>query len=114
MRFLVDECTGKRFADALKMKGYDVLFAGDVVQSVSDEKILEFCEREGMILITDDKDFGELVFRLGRPVKGVILLRISSNPERRVQAISRLLKTYDIENKFIVLEEEAIRSRTIT
>lgn len=113
MRFLVDECTGKKFADLLKSEGHDVLFAGDVLQSASDEEIINFCEMENRILITDDKDFGELVFRLEKPAKGVVLLRISPNPEKRIQAMRKLLKIYEIENKFIVLEEKVIRSRKI-
>jgi predicted nuclease of predicted toxin-antitoxin system len=113
MRFLVDECTGKRFAELLRIEGYDVVFAGEELQSVSDDAILKFCEMENRILITDDKDFGELVFRVGRPAKGVILLRISPSPEKRMNAIKMLLERYDVKNKFIVLEEDVIRSRTI-
>lgn len=113
MLFLVDECTGKRFSNLLKKEGYDVLFAGDIMPSVSDEEIMNWCEKENRILITDDKDFGELVFRLGRPVKGVILLRIPANPKKRIGAIKKLLDNHDVENKFIVLEEDVIRVRKI-
>lgn len=113
MLFLVDECTGKRFSNLLKKEGYDVLFAGDIVPSVSDEEILNWCAKENRILITDDKDFGELVFRMGRSVKSIILLRISVNPEKRIIAIKKLLNNHDVENKFIVLEEDVIRVRKI-
>ena len=113
MRFLVDECTGKRLAILLKREGYDALFVGDSMRSASDEEIIKKCEQDGRILITDDKDFGELVFRLSRPIKGVILLRIVTVPERRFKALIKLLKTYDVKNRFIVLEENAIRSRKI-
>ncbi len=113
MRFLVDECSGKRLATLLKNEGYDVLFAGDVMPSASDEEIIKKCEEDYRILITDDKDFGELIFRLRRPIKGVILLRIVTVPERRLKALIKLLKTYDVKNRFIVLEEEAVRIRKI-
>ncbi len=43
MRFLVDECSGKRLATLLKNEGYDVLFAGDVMPSASDEEIIKNC-----------------------------------------------------------------------
>jgi len=47
-------------------------FVGDIIPSASDEEIIKKAETEGRILITDDKDFGELVFRLERPTSGVI------------------------------------------
>ena len=81
--------------------------------SASDEEIIKKCEDENRILITDDKDFGELVFRLGKPTKGIILLRIVTVPEKRLEALIKLLKTYDVKNKFIVLEEGVVRSRKI-
>jgi len=113
MRFLVDECTGKRLAILLKKEGYDVLFVGDIMPSATDEEIIRRCEADNRILITDDKDFGELVFRLGKPAKGVIMLRIVSVPERRLKALVKLLKTHDVKNRFIVLEEDVVRSRKI-
>ena len=113
MRFLVDECTGKRLAILLKNEGYDVLFVGDIMPSASDEEIIKKSEEEDRILITDDKDFGELVFRIGRPTKGIILLRIVTNPEKRIKALIKLLKTYDVKNKFIVLREDVVRIRKI-
>ncbi len=113
MRFLIDECTGKRLANLLEKEGHDVLFAGDVMSSVSDEEIIKKCEEDDRILITDDKDFGELVFRLGRPIKGVILLRIITIPEIRLATILNLLKNYDVKNKYIVLQENAVRIRKI-
>lgn len=69
------------------------------------------CEKDDRILITDDKDFGELVFRSGRPTRGIILLRIVSVPERRFRAIAKLLETHDIKDRFTVLEETVVRSR---
>jgi len=111
MRFLIDECTGKKFAELMEEEGYDVLFVGDVMHSASDEEIIRESEENDRILITDDKDFGELVFRLRRPTKGVILLRMGINPEKRLEALIKLLKNYDIKEKFIVLKENSVRIR---
>lgn len=111
MRFLIDECTGRKLTDLLKKEGHDVLFVGDVMRSASDEEIIRKCEKDDRILITDDKDFGELVFRSGRPTRGIILLRIVSVPEKRLLAIAKLLETHDIKDRFTVLEETVVRSR---
>ncbi len=52
--------------------------------------------------ITDDKDFGELVFRLGKPSNGVILIRTSTtNPKKRFELLKILLNTVDVRDRFI-------------
>ena len=113
MRFLVDECTGKKFATLLEKEGHDVLFAGDIMFSASDKEIIKKAEEDDRILITDDKDFGKLVFRLGKPTKGVILLRIGVKPEERLRVLRKLLGRYELKGKFIVLKEDSVRIRTI-
>ena len=114
MKFLVDECTGKRLALLLKEAGYDVLFVGDWKPGATDEEVLRKAEEEGRILITDDKDFGELVFRLCKPSNGVILIRTSTmNPKRRFELLEILLKTVDVRNKFIVLKDNVVKIRKI-
>jgi len=45
--------------------GYDAMFVGDWKKSASDEEILGKAESEGMILITEDKEFGELILDRG-------------------------------------------------
>ena len=90
MRFLVDECTGKKLANLVEREGYD---------------------EDDRILITDDKDFGELVFRLRRPTKGVILLRVGIGPEKRLEVLIKLLNEYNVKEKFIVVKENSVRIR---
>ena len=111
MRFLVDECTGKRLAKLLEKESHDVLFVGDVMPSASDDEVIRRAEKENRILITDDRDFGELVFRLGKPTKGVILLRTGVNPEKRLKALVKLLRNYEIAERFVVLKEDSVRIR---
>jgi predicted nuclease of predicted toxin-antitoxin system len=114
VKFLVDECTGKRLAKLLEKAGFDVVFVGDWKPSATDDEVLEKAEKEDRILITDDKDFGELIFRLGRPSKGVILLRLSTtDPMKRFQVLNDVLKLIDVRGKFVVVGDEAIRVRRI-
>ena len=62
------------------------------------------------MLITDDKDFGELVFRLKMKSKGVILIRtVTTNTDYRFKLLSKLLKSVDVRNKFIVIRDEAVK-----
>ena len=112
-RILVDESTGRRLCDLLGTF-HDVQYAGDIMSAAPDEEILEYADRSGRILITDDKDFGELVFRLEKPTKGVILLRMPYDPKKRLEAINNLIrKASPLKDKFVVLEEKTARIRTI-
>ena len=67
------------------------------------------------MLITEDKDFGELVFRLGKSSAGVILLRSSNtDPEHRLGLILNLVENYEVMRKFITLTGDKIRIRRIS
>jgi len=113
MKFLVDECTGKRLAILLSQK-YDTLFVGDVLKGATDEEVLNFAEKEDRILITDDKDFGRLVSNLRRPSTGVILLRTSTtNPQERIQLLLKTIQRLDTRGKFVVITDDRIKIRKI-
>lgn len=112
MRFLIDESLGSRFAKVLSTHGHTILFAGDIMRGAPDENVLLFAEKENLIVITDDKDFGELIFRLKHPTKGVILLRASTtNPEKLFEMVKGLLGKS--EDKFIVVREGQVRVRKL-
>ena len=112
MRFLVDENLGSRFAKVLSAHGHNIMFAGDSMRGALDENILLFAEKENLVVITDDKDFGELVFRLKQQTKGVILLRASTtNPEKLFEMVKDILVAS--KGKFIVVKEGQIRVRNL-
>ena len=113
-KFLVDECTGKRLATLLVEAGYDALFVGDWKPSSSDEEVLSKAEGEKRILITDYKDFGELIFRLEKPTSGVILIRTATvNPEERCKLLIKTLESTNPKGKFIIVKEKAVKVRKI-
>lgn len=111
MKFLIDANLGRKFANLLNNAGHDALFAKDLPFS-ADEEILARAEHEGRVVITNDKNFGELVFRLGRLSAGVILLRASTTDtkERFELAKSVLDKA---EGRFVVVKEGRIRVRRL-
>ncbi|MBI3051826.1 DUF5615 family PIN-like protein [Candidatus Woesearchaeota archaeon] len=112
MAFLVDEDLGKRFSDVLNSHGYESLFAGDVMRSAPDDKILAFAEKENHIILTGDKDFGELIFRLEKPSKGVILFRtLTTDPEELFRLSKNMLAR--AQGRFIVVEEGRVRIRPL-
>lgn len=94
MKFLLDVCASSHSLRALLMNlGHDVQLAGEKGLSVSDEKILGLAHQDGRLVITLDKDFGELVFVQRRPHAGII--RFLDMPiAEQVAAMQELLSSY--------------------
>src|SRR5512132_2061782 len=79
MNFLLDQSTDARLIPWLTKRGHNARRIGrDCPPGLPDEEVLAIAERERRILITDDRDFGELVFRHRQPHTGVIYLRLAS------------------------------------
>jgi predicted nuclease of predicted toxin-antitoxin system len=78
MRFLANENFPGPAVDALRQAGHDVLWARTEMPGQSDPEILDRAQQDRRVLITFDKDFGELAFRAGLPAEcGIVLFRIS-------------------------------------
>ncbi len=76
MRFLVDECTGPVVARWLRDQSHEVFSVYEEARGASDDDILNKAYSENWILITNDKDFGEKVYRENKLHHGVIFLRV--------------------------------------
>ena len=112
MKFLVDESVGNRFAALFKSLGYDVIFVGEAIPEVDDAEVLSFAKHEKRVLITADKDFGFLIFKLNMLVDGLILFRIRTrDPEKRLEMARGILDK--AEGKFVVVKEGQIRIRDL-
>ncbi len=77
MKFVVDECTGPTVARWLRQEGFDVISIVDDARGAADDQVLSLAHTDARVLITSDKDFGELVFREKRPHHGIVLLRLN-------------------------------------
>jgi len=112
MRFIVDECTGPYVAKWLRKQNHDVFSVFDDDRGSTDDDIIKKAYNENRVLITNDKDFGEKVYREKYPHKGIILLRLDNNKwKNRIEVLKKLLDNYqqDISNKFVVVTEKRIR-----
>ena len=81
-----------------------------------DLEILKYAEKENRILIINDKDFGELVFRLKVPSSGVIFLRLRKNiPKFRIKYTLYIIETFSdrLKESFIIVSERKVRIRDI-
>ena len=81
MRWLADECVGAGVVVQLRRLEHDVIYAAETASSAPDTEIISVAEQQGRLLLTEDKEFGELVFRKNTPVPGLVLVRIE--PEKR-------------------------------
>lgn len=112
MRFLVDECTGPIVAKWLQSEGHEVLSVYEEARGITDEQIIQLARQENWILITNDKDFGEKVYREGFLHKGVVLLRLKDErASSKIAVLSNLLRLYSdyLLDKFTVATESQVR-----
>ena len=117
MRFLADECCEVSIVDALRKDGHDVLYAMESMRGVTDEELLTRAFAENRILLTEDKDFGELVYRFRRPALGIVLLRFDVSDRAFKIPRLRVLLEEDAERmsgSFVVLEVDKIRFRPLS
>lgn len=75
MRFVCDEGVDRAIVRRLRAEQHDVIYIAELSPSVDDEEVLRQANAHGAVLVTLDKDFGELVFRLGKLTTGILLVR---------------------------------------
>lgn len=112
MKFVVDECAGPAVAAWLSQAGHDVVSIYDECPGADDDAILNRAHSEERIVVTADKDFGEMVFREGRPHRGVILLRFhDQSPPRHISALGELLQNHaaSLPDRFVVVTDAGVR-----
>jgi len=112
MRFLVDECTGPAVARWLRDRSHEVFSVYEEARGMTDVDILDKAYSEGWILITNDKDFGEKVFREKQSHRGVIFLRLQDErAAAKIDAIEKLLDGYEeqLAGVFVVVSETQVR-----
>lgn len=112
MKFLLDENADIRVATHLNALGHDVAtVAGDHRPGLPDPEILVLAERDGRILVTDDRDFGELVFQDGMPHAGVIFFRLGTTRiQVRIDRLNHVLAEHaDQLNLFLTVTRDRVR-----
>ena len=112
MRFLVDECTGPKVAEWLRAQNHEVFSVFDEMRGADDEQIIQKVFDESWLLITNDKDFGEKVYRERRAHHGIIFMRLADErAANKIEVLRRLLASYaeKLPNQFVVVTETRIR-----
>ena len=80
MNLLADESVDAPIVERLRRDGHAVVFIAELAPGISDDEVLRMANDASAVLLTADKDFGELVFRQRRAHGGVTLLRLAGLP----------------------------------
>lgn len=117
MRWLADECVEAGLVAHLRAAGHDVVYAAETAAGATDAEIVERAMVEARLLLTTDKDFGDLIFRKSQEVPGVVLLRLTPDnhafrKERLLNAVERFGER--LFGRYTVVESGRLRSRPLT
>ena len=114
MNLVVDESVDRRIVDALRQDGHNVLYISEFAPSIVDQEVLDLANRNGALLVTEDKDFGELVFRNGQIHTGVVLIRLGGlSAQAKVRNILNIFANQGTKllNAFSVISPGRVRVR---
>lgn len=80
MNLLADESVDRAIVERLRDDGHEVVYVAELTPSIADSEVLQKANDSRALLLTADKDFGELVFRQRRLHAGVVLIRLAGFP----------------------------------
>ena len=114
MRFLANENITATVIQGLRQRGDAVLSVKESMRSEQDDVILARAQLEQRIVLTHDKDFGELVFRQRRLATGVVLLRLAGlSPGAKASIVSTVIRDHasELPGAFTVVSPGMVRIR---
>ena len=114
MKLLFDLGVSRKAEQFFSAQGHDVKAVRDLDPRMLDQDVLELAVREARLVITMDKDFGELVYRSGQKHAGVLLLRLeAATGDEKIAALEILLGDYagEITGRFAVFQNGKLRIR---
>ena len=112
--YLADENVDAPIIDRLREVGYEVRSIAEECPGMNDTKVLQMALEMKAVLLTEDKDFGELVFRKRLMNSGVVLYRLPGlSPLERAERIVQAFTTHSslFPGRFTVISSDQIRLR---
>lgn len=113
-RLLADENIPVKAIEALRVAGLDVLSVREQAPGITDEEVLRLAVAQGRVLVTFDRDFGELIFGQGRtPPPSIIYFRIVPPDWREVsdRVLSLLVDPESIYGSIVIVSRQGLRRR---
>ena len=114
LKFVLDVGVGHKVSAFLTENGYDIISILDIDPSMPDTDILFIAERDQRMVVTMDKDFGELVYHSQQRHHGILLLRLEdATGDEKVLVMQEILEKYTdaISGKFCVFQNGRLRIR---
>jgi len=114
MKIVADESVDWPMIERLREDGHEVIAIVETCAGAPDDQVLETANASGAILLTADRDFGELVFRLRQVSAGVVLARVAGlGRDSKVGLVSNLFRDHagELGDAFTVLTPGAVRIR---
>jgi predicted nuclease of predicted toxin-antitoxin system len=116
LTFVADESCDFGVVRALRKAGFEVLAVVEADPGAADKEILRAAIRQGSILLTEDKDFGEWIFAHGQSAEGVVLIRFPARMRKdMIKAVVEVATEHGaaLSGAFAVLEPGKVRIRSI-
>jgi predicted nuclease of predicted toxin-antitoxin system len=116
VNLIADECCDALLVNGLRGDGHDTVYVKEVAPGTDDATVLQMPVDQQRILLTEDKDFGELVVRLNLPAYGIVLLRINpADSDLKLARLRHLLQhhAHRLPGSFVVLDETKSRFRSL-
>jgi predicted nuclease of predicted toxin-antitoxin system len=118
VRFLADECVSRLVVEAIGSLGYTVGWIHDLFPSATDEEVLRYAAAGQFILITADRDFGDLIFHYRQPAYGAVRILVwrfkGSKAEIAAEVASRLSELGEsLVGQFTTVEPDRTRQRAL-
>jgi predicted nuclease of predicted toxin-antitoxin system len=117
MRFLANENFPLPSVHRLRVSGYDTLAVVEELAGAKDSEVLARAADEGRIVLTFDRDYGELIYRLGLPSPaGLVYFRLDPlTPEEPAELLIQIVtvSNLSLEQKFTVLDRGQVRQRPL-
>ncbi len=116
MKFIADEGVDATLVELLREASHDVFYFAESEQSTGDAEILKVANEQERILITRDKDFGELAYRMEMVHAGIVLVRLEElKSKTRSQIVFDFIAKNEaaLENSFVVISAGIARVRKL-
>jgi predicted nuclease of predicted toxin-antitoxin system len=116
MNLLADESVDRQIVDRLRRDEHRVWYVAEMEPGISDDVVLGLANQQAALLLTADKDFGELVFRQRRLTSGVVLVRLAGlSPTHKAEIVATVVKEHAVElpRAFAVITPGVVRIRRL-
>ena len=114
MNIVADEGVDRPIVERLRQDGHAVFYVAELAPSISDDTVLQLANTHAAVLLTIDKDFGELVFRLNRVAGGVVLVRLEGlTSDTKARIVANAFRDHETEmlSAFSVIAPGIVRIR---